>query len=50
MDLEERNKRVLQAVIDSYIASGSPVGSAVLAKRYEFGRQFRDAAEYHGRT
>lgn len=37
MELDERNKRVLQAVIDSYIASGAPVGSAVLAKRYEFG-------------
>ncbi len=37
MELEERNKRVLQAVIDSYIASGSPVGSALLVKRYDFG-------------
>ncbi len=37
MDLDERNKRVLQAVIDSYIANGSPVGSTVLVKRYDFG-------------
>src|SRR5512133_3005516 len=37
MELDERNKRVLQAVIDSYIASGAPIGSNVLAKRYEFG-------------
>ena len=37
MELDERNKKVLQAVIDSYIASGSPVGSAVLVKRYDFG-------------
>ncbi|HUK99621.1 MAG TPA: heat-inducible transcriptional repressor HrcA [Nitrospirota bacterium] len=37
MDLEERNKRVLQAVIDSYIASGSPIGSSVLVKRFDFG-------------
>ncbi len=37
MDLDERNKKVLQAVIDSYIASGSPVGSTVLVKRYDFG-------------
>jgi heat-inducible transcriptional repressor len=37
MDLDERNKRVLQAVIDSYIASGAPIGSTVLVKRYDFG-------------
>jgi heat-inducible transcriptional repressor len=37
MDLDERNKRVLQAVIDSYIDSGLPIGSQVLAKRYDFG-------------
>jgi len=37
MDLEERNKRVLQAVIDSYIASGSPIGSSALVKRFDFG-------------
>lgn len=37
MGLEDRNKRVLQAVIDSYIASGSPVASAVLVKRFDFG-------------
>jgi len=37
MELDERNKKVLQAVIDSYIASGLPVGSNVLVKRYDFG-------------
>ncbi len=37
MELDERNKKVLQAVIDSYISSGLPVGSNVLVKRYEFG-------------
>jgi heat-inducible transcriptional repressor len=37
MDLDDRNKRVLQAVIDSYIASGAPIGSTVLVKRYDFG-------------
>jgi len=36
MDLNDRTKKVLQAVIDSYIQTGSPVGSAVLAKTYEF--------------
>ncbi len=37
MDLDERNRQVLQAVIDSYIASGMPIGSNVLVKRYDFG-------------
>lgn len=37
MEFLERNKRVLQAVIDSYIASGLPVGSTVLVKKYDFG-------------
>ncbi len=37
MELEERNKKVLQAVIDSYIATGIPIGSHVLARRYDFG-------------
>jgi heat-inducible transcriptional repressor len=36
MDLNERAQRVLQAVIDSYILSGLPVGSAVLARKYDF--------------
>jgi heat-inducible transcriptional repressor len=36
MDLNERTKKVLQAVIDSYIQTGSPVGSAVLARTYDF--------------
>ncbi len=37
MDLDERDKKVLQAVIDSYIATGAPVGSAILVKTYDFG-------------
>lgn len=37
MDMDERNKRVLQAVIDSYIASGAPIGSNIIVKRYDFG-------------
>ncbi len=36
MDLNERAQKVLQAVIDSYVETGLPVGSALLAKRYEF--------------
>ncbi len=37
MELNERDKKVLQAVIDSYITLGSPVGSTVLVKKYDFG-------------
>jgi heat-inducible transcriptional repressor len=37
MELAERNRKVLQAVIDSYIASGMPIGSNVLVRRYDFG-------------
>jgi len=37
MNLDERNRKVLQAVIDSYIDSGLPIGSNVLVKRYDFG-------------
>jgi heat-inducible transcriptional repressor len=36
MDLNERTKKVLQAVIDSYIQTGSPIGSTLLAKTYNF--------------
>lgn len=36
MELNERAKKVLQAVIDSYVQTGLPVGSTVLAKNYEF--------------
>jgi heat-inducible transcriptional repressor len=36
MELEERNKKVLQAVIDSYISTATPVGSNVLIKQYDF--------------
>jgi len=37
MEMNERDKKVLQAVIDSYISTGSPVGSTVLVKKYDFG-------------
>ena len=36
MDLNERAQKVLQAVIDSYILTGLPVGSAALARKYDF--------------
>jgi heat-inducible transcriptional repressor len=36
MDLNERTKKVLQAVIDSYIQTGSPIGSTLLTKTYNF--------------
>jgi heat-inducible transcriptional repressor len=37
MELDDRNRRVLQAVIDSYIGSGLPIGSNVLVKQFDFG-------------
>ena len=35
--LDERKRRVLQAVIDDYIASAEPVGSRTLARKYNLG-------------
>ena len=35
--LDERKKRILQAVIDDYINTGEPVGSRTIAKKYIFG-------------
>ena len=35
--LDERKRRVLQAVIDDYIASAEPVGSRTLARKYDLG-------------
>ena len=37
MALGERNEKILQAVVDSYILSGNPVASNVLSQRYDFG-------------
>jgi heat-inducible transcriptional repressor len=36
MDLNERAQKVLQAVIDSYVQTGSPVGSVALTKMANF--------------
>jgi len=36
MDLNERAQKVLQAVIDSYVQTGSPVGSVALTKTANF--------------
>ncbi|WAM32986.1 heat-inducible transcriptional repressor HrcA [Caldicellulosiruptor morganii] len=35
--LDERKKKILQAVIDDYINTGEPVGSRTIAKKYIFG-------------
>ncbi len=35
--LDERKRRVLQAVIDDYITSAEPVGSRTLARKYDLG-------------
>ncbi len=37
MDLDERNKRVLQTIIDCYVSTGMPVGSTTLCRKYDFG-------------
>ncbi len=37
IDLNARRRRILQAVVDSYIETSEPVGSQWLADRYEFG-------------
>jgi len=34
MDLEERKKRLLEAIIETYVATAEPVGSRVLSKMY----------------
>ena len=36
-ELTERQIKILKAVIEEYIESGEPVGSAVLEKKYELG-------------
>ena len=35
--LNERRRRVLQALVEEYIASATPVGSRTLVERYELG-------------
>ena len=35
--MDERKKRILQAIIDSYIDSAEPVGSRFIARRYNLG-------------
>lgn len=37
MDLEERDRKVLQAVIDSYIQTGAPVGSGFIYEKFNIG-------------
>lgn len=37
MDLNERKKMILQAIIDEYIGSAEPVGSRAISKRKELG-------------
>lgn len=37
MLLDDRKKRILQAVVDGYIITGEPVGSRTIARRYEEG-------------
>ncbi|MGE4283429.1 MAG: heat-inducible transcriptional repressor HrcA [Clostridia bacterium] len=37
MELGERKRRILQAIIDDYICTAEPVGSRTIAKRHELG-------------
>lgn len=37
MNLGERKKTILRAIIDDYIQTGEPVGSRTIAKKYEMG-------------
>src|SRR5690349_4165293 len=37
MMLNDRRRRVLQALVEEYIASATPVGSRTLVERYELG-------------
>lgn len=37
MDLGERKRRILQAIIDDYISSAEPIGSRSIAKKHELG-------------
>ncbi len=37
MELDERDKKVLQAVIDSYIQTGAPVGSSFISEKFSLG-------------
>ena len=35
--LDDRKKRILQAVVQDYISSAEPVGSRTLARKYDLG-------------
>jgi heat-inducible transcriptional repressor len=37
MDLNERKVRILEAIINDYIATGEPIGSRSIAKKYDLG-------------
>ena len=37
MKMDERKQRILQALILDYIATGDPVGSRTIAKKYKLG-------------
>ena len=37
MQMDERKRRILQAIIDDYILTGIPVGSRTISKKYDMG-------------
>lgn len=37
MEIDERKKRILQAIIDDYVLTAEPVGSRTISRKYELG-------------
>jgi len=37
IELDERSQQILEAVVTCYIASGEPVGSRTISRKYSFG-------------
>ena len=37
MQMDDRKRRILRAIIDDYILTGIPVGSRTISKKYETG-------------
>ena len=35
--LDERKRRILQAIVDDYVSTAEPVGSRTIARKYDLG-------------
>ena len=42
MNLDARKQKILQVIVQDYIASAEPVGSRTIARKYDLGRQSGD--------